>query len=124
MSLYPLKRAAAPGVDGETWQPYGEALEGNPAELYERLRLGAHRAKPVQRAYIPKAGGGPRPLGNRRPDSDQGRLRGPGPCSSGPAGGGVGVSGARVGMPRRSHGGSDRDLEGSQGIAPAGPERS
>lgn len=58
-----LKRNAAPGVDGETWQHYGEALEENLQDLSERLRRGAYRAKPVRRVYIPKASGGQRPLG-------------------------------------------------------------
>jgi len=58
-----LKRAAAPGIDGETWQHYGEALEENLGGLSERLKRGAYRAKPVRRAYIPKADGRQRPLG-------------------------------------------------------------
>ncbi|MGH7435667.1 MAG: reverse transcriptase domain-containing protein [Polyangiaceae bacterium] len=58
-----LKRDAAAGVDGETWRSYGEDLEGNLADLTERLRRGAYRAKPVRRAYIPKADGRRRPLG-------------------------------------------------------------
>jgi RNA-directed DNA polymerase len=62
-AYYGLKRQAAPGVDGETWQQYGGDLEGNLRELSERLKRGAYRAKPVQRAYIPKPGGGQRPIG-------------------------------------------------------------
>jgi RNA-directed DNA polymerase len=59
-----LKREAAPGIDGETWQHYGEALEENLRDLSGRLARGAYRAKPVQRAYIPKADGRQqRPLG-------------------------------------------------------------
>jgi retron-type reverse transcriptase len=58
-----IKRQAAPGVDGETWQHYGEALEENLQGLAHRLRRGAYRAKPVRRAYIPKADGRMRPLG-------------------------------------------------------------
>ena len=49
--------------DGETWQHYGEDLEGNLQELCGRLKRGAYRAKPVRRAYIPKADGRQRPLG-------------------------------------------------------------
>jgi DNA invertase Pin-like site-specific DNA recombinase len=45
-----LKREAAPGVDGETWRHYGEALEENLADLSGRLARGAYRAKPVKRA--------------------------------------------------------------------------
>lgn len=58
-----IKRQAAPGVDGETWQHYGEALEENLQNLSHRLKCGAYRAKPVRRAYIPKADGRMRPLG-------------------------------------------------------------
>jgi RNA-directed DNA polymerase len=62
-AYYALKRDAAPGVDGETWQHYGEALEANLADLSERLKRGAYRAEPVRRAYIAKADGRQRPLG-------------------------------------------------------------
>jgi RNA-directed DNA polymerase len=62
-AYHALKRDAAPGVDGETWEHYGEALEANLADLSGRLKRGAYRAKPVKRAYIPKADGRPRPLG-------------------------------------------------------------
>jgi retron-type reverse transcriptase len=58
-----LKRDAASGVEGETWEHYGQALEANLADLAGRLKRGAYRAKPVKRAYIPKADGRPRPLG-------------------------------------------------------------
>jgi len=62
-AYFNLKRSAAPGVDSETWQHYGEALEGNLQDLSHRLRRGAYRAKPVRRTYIPKADGRQRPLG-------------------------------------------------------------
>jgi group II intron reverse transcriptase/maturase len=62
-AYFSLKRDAAPGVDGETWRAYGEALEENIQDLSGRLRRGAYRAKPVRRAYIPKADGRQRPLG-------------------------------------------------------------
>ena len=58
-----IERNAAAGIDGETWQRYGEDLEANLADLSERLKRGAYRAKPVRRAYIPKADGRLRPLG-------------------------------------------------------------
>jgi group II intron reverse transcriptase/maturase len=62
-AYFALKREAAPGVDGETWRHYGEALGGNLRDLSDRLKRGAYRAKPVRRAYIPKADGRQRPLG-------------------------------------------------------------
>lgn len=58
-----LKRDVAAGVDGETWRHYGESLGVNLQDLSERLKRGAYRAKPVKRAYIPKADGRLRPLG-------------------------------------------------------------
>jgi RNA-directed DNA polymerase len=62
-AYFGLKREAAPGVDGETWRHYGEALEDNLQDLSERLKRGAYRAKPVRRTFIPKADGRQRPLG-------------------------------------------------------------
>ena len=62
-AYFSLKRKAAPGVDGETWQHYGENLEDNLRNLSDRLRRGAYRAKPVKRVYIPKPDGRQRPLG-------------------------------------------------------------
>ncbi len=62
-AYYALKRDAAPGIDGETWEHYGQALEENLADVSGRLKRGAYRAKPVKRAYIPKADGRQRPLG-------------------------------------------------------------
>jgi RNA-directed DNA polymerase len=62
-AYFGLKRKAAPGVDGETWKAYGEQLETNLADLSDRLRRGAYRAKPVRRVMIPKPDGRQRPLG-------------------------------------------------------------
>ena len=62
-AYFSLKRNAAPGVDGETWQHYGENLGGNLQELSDRLKRGAYRAKPVRRSFIPKPDGRQRPLG-------------------------------------------------------------
>jgi group II intron reverse transcriptase/maturase len=61
----PIKKEAAAGVDGETWEHYGENLEANLQDLSHRLTRGAYRAKPVRRAYIEKVGkpGELRPLG-------------------------------------------------------------
>ena len=62
-AYFDLKRKSAPGVDGETWQHYGENLGVNLADLSRRLQSGAYQAKPVQRAYIKKLDGRERPLG-------------------------------------------------------------
>ena len=62
-AYFALKRDAAAGVDGETWQHYGEGLEENLQDLSGRLARGAYRARPVLRRFIPKADGRQRPLG-------------------------------------------------------------
>ena len=62
-AFFALKKDAAPGVDGETWRHYEATLETNLQTLSARLQRGAYRAKPVRRAYIPKADGRQRPLG-------------------------------------------------------------
>lgn len=58
-----INRTGAPGVDGETWEHYGENLEENLRELSGRLQRGAYRARPVRRVYIPKPDGRQRPIG-------------------------------------------------------------
>jgi RNA-directed DNA polymerase len=62
-SFYALKRKAAPGVDGITWQEYETGLEGRLADLHSRVHRGAYRAQPSRRVYIPKPDGRQRPLG-------------------------------------------------------------
>jgi RNA-directed DNA polymerase len=54
---------AAPGTDGVTWEAYGQDLEANLADLYQRVQRGSFRATPSRRVYIPKADGRLRPLG-------------------------------------------------------------
>jgi len=54
---------AAAGVDGVTWEAYGQNLEGNLEDLHGRVQRGAYRAKPSRRVFIPKADGRLRPLG-------------------------------------------------------------
>jgi RNA-directed DNA polymerase len=58
-----LKRQAAPGVDGVTWEAYGRDLEENLQDLHDRVHRGAYRPKPSRRVFIPKADGRQRPLG-------------------------------------------------------------
>ena len=58
-----IRRDAAAGVDGVTWREYGLDLEDNLRDLHARVHRGAYRARPVRRAYIPKADGRSRPLG-------------------------------------------------------------
>jgi len=62
-SFYALKREAAPGVDGVTWQEYATGLEDRLKDLHGRVHRGAYRAQPSKRRWIPKANGQQRPLG-------------------------------------------------------------
>jgi group II intron reverse transcriptase/maturase len=62
-SFYSLKRRAAPGVDGVTWDEYEDGIEGRLADLHARVHRGAYRAMPSRRVYIEKADGRQRPLG-------------------------------------------------------------
>ena len=58
-----VKRDAAAGVDGQTWQSYGQDLQSNLLDLSDRLARGGYRPQPVKRVYIDKADGNKRPLG-------------------------------------------------------------
>ena len=58
-----LQREAAPGMDGMTWEKYGEGLEERLLDLHRRVHTGAYRATPSRRVNIPKPDGGTRPLG-------------------------------------------------------------
>ena len=58
-----LRRKAAPGVDGVTWDQYAENEDENIRALHRRVHTGAYRAKPCRRSFIPKTDGTQRPLG-------------------------------------------------------------
>ena len=62
-SFISLKRSAAAGVDGVTWDDYNRFLEENLQELHGRNHRGAYRAKPSRRVNIPKPDERQRPLG-------------------------------------------------------------
>jgi RNA-directed DNA polymerase len=62
MAFFALKRQAAPGVDGMTWQTYEADLDRRIEDLHERVHRGAYRAQPARRGFIPKADGSWRPL--------------------------------------------------------------
>jgi retron-type reverse transcriptase len=62
-AYFGLNPKAAPGVDGMTWQQYGDDLETHLRDLAARLKRGAYRAQPTRRTFIPKADGRQRPLG-------------------------------------------------------------
>lgn len=62
LAFFELKRNAAPGVDGLTWQDCEADLEHRLGDLHARVLRGAYRALPSQRRYIPKPDGRQRPL--------------------------------------------------------------
>src|ERR1700726_1793427 len=57
-----LKRKAAAGVDGVTWQDYEADLGRNLEALHGSVHRGAYWPQPSRRTYIPKADGRQRPL--------------------------------------------------------------
>src|SRR6476469_8091480 len=61
-AFYALKREAAPGVDGLTWQDYEADFDRRIEGLHARVQRGAYRAQPARRRYIPKPDGRQRPL--------------------------------------------------------------
>jgi len=63
LAYWDLSPKAAPGVDGVTWESYGQDLVANLRGLHERVQQGRYRASPSRRVYIPKADGRQRPLG-------------------------------------------------------------
>ena len=62
LSFFALKKDAAAGVDGMTWQDYEADLESNLEDLHGRVHRGAYRALPSRRQYIPKPDGRQRPI--------------------------------------------------------------
>jgi group II intron reverse transcriptase/maturase len=63
LCFFRLRKDAASGVDGVTYQDYEKNLEDNLADLEGRLRRKAYRARLVRRKLIPKGNGKMRPLG-------------------------------------------------------------
>jgi RNA-directed DNA polymerase len=63
LCFYQLRKDAASGVDGVTFQEYEKNLEANLIDLEGRLKRKAYRARLVRRKYIPKGNGKLRPLG-------------------------------------------------------------
>jgi RNA-directed DNA polymerase len=61
-AFYAMKREAAPGVDGMTWETYEEDLDHRIEDLHARVKGGAYRALPSRRSYIPKEDGSKRPF--------------------------------------------------------------
>jgi len=57
------ENAGAAGVDGVTLKQFRENLPERLSQLHDDLRHKTYRPQPVRRVYIPKSGGGKRPLG-------------------------------------------------------------
>jgi RNA-directed DNA polymerase len=90
-----IRPDAAAGADGVTWREYGLGLEANLRDLHARVHEGAYRARPVRRAYVPKADGRSRPLGVgrvglahycARPPSEPDERLSPHPAQASPVG--------------------------------------
>lgn len=57
-----LRKDAGAGVDGVTYEEYGEHVRENLQQLHDRLKSGRYRAQSLRRVYIPKEAGGQRPI--------------------------------------------------------------
>ena len=85
-AYWAINPKAAPGVDGVTWEAYGQELEANLQDLHGRVHAGRYRARPSRQGVHPEggraaaaarhrhAGGQDRSAGRRR--GAQRRLRG------------------------------------------------
>ena len=49
-AFFALKRDAAPGVDGLTWEDYETDLDRKIEDLHARVHRGAYRAQPSRRS--------------------------------------------------------------------------
>src|SRR5438067_7079756 len=58
-----LRKQAAPGVDGQSYEDYAASLDQNLKDLYRRLKSGRYQAPVIRRVYVPKAKGKRRPIG-------------------------------------------------------------
>ncbi|MHC4124713.1 MAG: group II intron reverse transcriptase/maturase [Planctomycetota bacterium] len=58
-----LGRERASGIDGVTWEEYGEQLDENLKNLVTRMKAKRYKPKPAKRVYIPKDEHSKRPLG-------------------------------------------------------------
>jgi RNA-directed DNA polymerase len=58
-----LRKNAAPGVDGQSYEDYAASVDENLKDLHARLTTGRYQAPVIRRVYIPKANGKLRALG-------------------------------------------------------------
>jgi RNA-directed DNA polymerase len=61
-SFYELKRNAATGIDGFSWQDYEARIDSNIYDLHERLHTKKYKPIPAKRIMIPKSDGSERPI--------------------------------------------------------------
>ena len=58
-----LRKQAAPGVDGQSYEDYAAKLDQNLKDVHARLTTGRYKAPVIRRVYIPKGNGKRRPIG-------------------------------------------------------------
>jgi RNA-directed DNA polymerase len=58
-----VRKDAAVGIDGKTWDEYATQLQDNLQGLLNRFKDGTYYASPVRRVHIPKSDGRTRPIG-------------------------------------------------------------
>jgi RNA-directed DNA polymerase len=58
-----LRKQAAPGVDGQSYEDYAVNLDQKLRDLHKRLKSGGYQAPVIRRVYVPKANGKRRPIG-------------------------------------------------------------
>ena len=58
-----LRKQAAPGVDGQSYEDYAVNLDQRLRDLYAQLKSGRYQAPVIRRVYVPKANGKRRPIG-------------------------------------------------------------
>lgn len=58
-----VRKDAAVGIDGQSWNEYAAHLQDNLQSLLNRFKAGTYYAPPVRRVHIPKSDGRMRPIG-------------------------------------------------------------
>ncbi len=58
-----LNKKAARGVDGETWQSYGQGLTDKLQNLHVKIHTGRYKPQPSKRIWLLKPDGRQRPIG-------------------------------------------------------------
>ena len=58
-----LRKQAAPGVDGQSYEDYATNLDQKLKDLHAQLKSGRYQAPVIRRVYVPKANGKRRPIG-------------------------------------------------------------